>query len=308
MKKILSICIMCIMLISFVPAAQAGDYISVYAPDGRCETIKTEDFAAWHAVGWYSKPVMYVYAPDGRSQLIVKSDYSAWNAVGWYNAPVMYAYNTKGETILIYTAEFNKYHSKGWYSEPVMYVYARDGRKQLIVKRDAAAWKAVGWDYQTGYADNIPWTSDKQVWAIIDLTCGPYKSWQQNRNYYINKYFIEMPEADRLNIKHYSKENHGRIEYLIVPRFKTAVTITAPNGAYFSNGYTYYQNEPTVCTVQNGMAFTTEIPLPAGDINPLFAIKDNVGNNLLIHQEFQGIGGSNLRAYELLDLTEWKYY
>ena len=302
MKKLLSFILVGILMLSIIPTVQASEYMNVYATDGRVEYIKVEDFAAWHAVGWYSAPVMNIYAPDGRSMVIVKSDYSAWKAVGWYNTPVMYVYNIKGEQKLIYTADFNSYHQNGWYSEPVMYVYARDGRKQLVTKSTAPAWKAVGWDYQTGYADNIPWTSDKQVWAIIDLTCGPYKTWQQNRNYYINKYFIEMPESDRLNIKHYSEGTDIVDIYLIIPRYKTTVSIIS--------GYDDFAGKlggTTLCISYNGLPFTLEKIIPA-DLYPLMGIKDSAGRNLIVGQNLEGIIGGKLKEAEILDLTEWKYY
>ena len=305
MKRLLSVIIVGIMLFSLIPTVQASEYMNVYATDGRVEYIKVEDFPAWHAVGWYSAPVMNIYAPDGRSMVIVKSDYSVWKAVGWYDVPVMYAYNLKGETKLIYTSEFSYYHSKGWYSEPVMYVYARDGRKQLVTKKSAPAWKAVGWDYQTVYADNIPWTSDKQLWAIIDLTCGPYSDWKMNRNYYINKYFIEMPESDRLNIKHYSNENHGMIEYLIVPRFKNTVSVT---DAFLDYDYFVDKHGTTLYTVYNGIPFSADIILPNGDFEPLFSLKDSDGKEVFILQNLSDDVEYNLKNEKILDLTEWKYH
>ncbi len=299
MKKTFCFLIICVIMLSMLPAAQANEYMNVYAPEGRVEVIKTADFDAWHAVGWYSAPVMYVYALDGRCELILKSNYYTWSQVGWYDAPKMYVYSPYNQTKLINKSDFDYYHANGWYSAPVMYVYAPDGRKQLVLESDAPAWKAVGWDYQTGYADNIPWTSDYQYWAVINLNCGPYSDWHQNRNYYIDKYFIEMPEKDRKNIKHY--EFYGGEIFLVIPRYKETITLSrrtlSLEGSLVEVGIRNY--------IANGTPFTM-------NANPSCMWANN-----LIKSSHTGSEGTYFRLSSVdsfciegsnhIDLTEWHY-
>ena len=273
MKKLTSLAIVIILMLGILPTAQASEYMNVYSLDGRVEVIRTADFNAWHAVGWYSAPVMYVYAPDGRCEIIKISDFDAWHKVGWYSAPVMY-------------------------------VYAADGRKQVVLKSDAPAWKAVGWDYQTGYADNIPWKSDRQQWAIIDLKCGPYSDWRMNRNYYIDKYFIEMPLADRLNIKHYAENEPEHHMFLFVPRYKTANTITV---AYVDFEELRTKEGASIWSIGSGFPFSVQFHDPPGDIHPILKIKNSKGHGFVIGQNLSDIPGMHLDDETVLDLTEWEY-
>ncbi len=273
MKKLVSFIIVLCLMIAVIPVAHAQEYMNVYALDGRVEVIKKSDFDAWHKVGWYSAPVMYVYSLDGRTEIIKISDFDAWHKVGWYSAPVMY-------------------------------VYAADGRKQIVTKSDAPAWKAVGWDYQTNYADNIPWKNDNQQWAIIDLSVGPYSNWKDNRNYYINKYFIEMPLEDRLNIKHYEEKQHHM--YLFVPRYKTTNTITHMS-IDWDNDYNL-KEEGALWSIGYGLPFTAGVEDPAGDFPPILKIKNNKGYEFIISQNLSDTPGLELEGEAVLDLTEWQYY
>ncbi len=258
-----------------ITSVQAEEYMNVYALDGRVEVIKTTDFDAWHAVGWYSAPVMYVHAPDGRSEIIVKSDFDAWHAVGWYSAPVMY-------------------------------VYAADGRKQLVLKSEAPQWKAVGWDYQTGYADNIPWRRDDQYWAVINLEYGPYDTWQQNRNYYISKYFGTMPEYNRNEIKHYSNtDGEYGYKFLVIPKYKTSNTIKK-----LEVNWNTYQDVETNTTgiIHNGVPFTVHFGQSSPEGGPLFRIKTYVSGqrSFSISENLSDWPWMSLDKYSILDLTEWE--
>ena len=308
MKKIFSLLIVIVMMVAMIPSVQADEYMNVWAPDGRSEMIKTADFDAWHAVGWYSAPVMYVYALDGRCELILKSNYYAWSQVGWYDAPKMYVYSPYNQTKLINKSDFDYYHANGWYSAPVMYVYAPDGRKQLVLESDAPAWKAVGWDYQTGYADNIPWTSDDQYWAAIDLDCGPYSDWHQNRNYYIDKYFIEMPEYNRTNIKHYdcSQNDYGD-KLLFIPRYKTTTTVSHLGLHYENETFNIYEGS-VIANISNGTPFSITYPWPARDGGPMFKAK-TYSNGWKSFEIFEDLSDEHwqLKDGYILDLTEWQY-
>lgn len=113
MKKIFSLLIVIVMMVAMLPAAQASEYMNVYAPDGRVEVIKTADFYAWHAVGWYSAPVMYVYALDGRTNLILESDFDAWHKVSWYSKPVMTVYAGNKSTVIA-KEDFKNWNNVGW--------------------------------------------------------------------------------------------------------------------------------------------------------------------------------------------------
>ena len=113
MKKLTSLAIVIVLMLSILPTAQASEYMNVYSLDGRVEVISTSDFDAWHAVGWYSAPVMYVYAPDGRCEIIKISDFDAWHKVGWYSAPVMTVYAGERSTIIA-KEEFRNWHNVGW--------------------------------------------------------------------------------------------------------------------------------------------------------------------------------------------------
>ena len=184
-----------------------------------------------------------------------------------------------------------------------MYVYAADGRKQVVTKSDAPLWKAVGWDYQTNYADNIPFTSDSQMWAVIDLKVGPYSDWKANRTYYINKYFSGMSAQDRANITDYKDEEHHM--YLFIPRFKTTNTIAK---AYIDFDDNYKLREYDVLwSIGNGLPFSVEIEDPAGDMNPIMKIRDNCGNEFVVSQNFSDEPWETFEEYNVLDLTEWKY-
>jgi len=59
------------------------DPVTVYAPDGRTETISKKYLEAWKAVGWYEEAVATVYAADGRTLVIPTSHIEAYKAVGW---------------------------------------------------------------------------------------------------------------------------------------------------------------------------------------------------------------------------------
>ena len=275
MKKVLSLIVIAVMMFSAIPSVQAEEYMNVYALDGRVKVIKTSDFYAWHQVGWYSAPVMYVYAPDGRCEIIVKSDFDAWHKVGWYSAPVMYVYNSAGN-------------------------------KKVVLKSEVAQWKAKGWDYQTGYADNIPWTSDYQYWAVINLNYGPYDSWQQNRYYYINKYFGTMPEYNRTDIKHYSDTNGEQgYKFLVIPRYKTTNTIKS-----LDVDWNTYQPVETITTgtIYNGVPFTVHYGWPSPEGGPMFRVKTNVRGqrSFSIGENLSDWQWESLDLPWILDLTEWE--
>ncbi len=311
MKKLVSLFIVIVFTFSIFLSVQANEYMNVYSLDGRVKTIRTADFNAWHAVGWYSVPVMYVYSLDNRMEIIKTSDYDAWRAVGWYNQPMMYIYNIDGRERFITQKDYNDnyyYYSEcEWYPYPVMYVYAADGRRQIVPKTEAQAWKSVGWDYQTSYADNIPFWLNSQEWAIIDLSVGPYSDWKDNRNYYIDKYFIEMPREDRLNIKHYRESQESDYhKYLIIPRHKTTNTVAMMGWKdnVFGSGFA---ESGTLCSVGNGVPFSVGVYDPIGDFLPILKLKNNEGCEFVINQNLLGTIGGEFDNDKVLDLTEWKY-
>ena len=241
---------------------------------------------------------MAVYALDGRCEIIPKSAFTSWIASGWYENPMMKIYDIAGSSCIIPKSEFAYWSASGWYSEPVMTVYASDGRRQVVKKSEAPLWKASGWDWQTSYADNIPFENDMQVWAIIDLKEGPYDDWHLNRNYYIDKYFIEMPQSDRDNIKNYCPyETYASYVYLIIPRYKTANTAMSIT---FGEG-------DIIGTVENGTPFTLEMQIPASAYIPVFKIKTytNWDKEFTVGQNMSGIPGIHLENEAVLDLTEY---
>lgn len=145
MKKTFCLLIVFVMMLAMIPAAQASEYMNVYALDGRVEAIKTSDFNAWHAVGWYSAPVMTVYAPDGRTEIIRISDFDAWHAVGWYSAPVMYVYAPDGRVELILQRDLQAWVNVGWSASNYVQMYSPYGGKETVALSNVQAWKNVGW-------------------------------------------------------------------------------------------------------------------------------------------------------------------
>ena len=144
-----------------------------------------------------------------------------------------------------------------------------------------------------------------QVWAIIDLKEGPYDDWRLNRNYYIDKYFIEMPQSDRDNIKNYCPyETYASYVYLIIPRYKTANT--AMSITFAEDGLNFREGD-VIGTVENGTPFTLEMQIPASAYIPVFKIKTytNWDKEFTVGQNMSGIPGIHLENEAVLDLTEY---
>lgn len=90
-------------------------YVTMYAIDGRTESVKKSKVEAQKAVGWYTEPVQMLYAP-GKSQVFKKSEVAAQLAVGWYEEPVVYVY-FGDSTMVAKERDLEKLAKFGWSTE-----------------------------------------------------------------------------------------------------------------------------------------------------------------------------------------------
>lgn len=97
--------------------------ITMYAADGRTESVLAEDVPEWESVGWYQYPVCYVYSTDGRAQIIPQSDVDAWLAVGWFETLDVTVYSADGKTQIVSLWDVELWKQMGWYTEPVYEIY-----------------------------------------------------------------------------------------------------------------------------------------------------------------------------------------
>lgn len=167
--------------------------------------------------------------------------------------------------------------------------------------------KEVDTDYKTVYADYIPWESDNQYMAVIDLNCGPYEYWQQNRSYYIDKYFGGLSENDRYNINHYSNGGEWGVAYLVIPRYKTTNKIV---GLEFNWDDVYNPIETSeVGTIYDGNPFTVLYSYHGRDGGPIFRVYSDGKECFNVYENLcDEPGGIDFSENEVLDITEWQYY
>lgn len=62
------------------------DKVTVYAPDGRSQSISPNQVAEKVSKGWYTIPVTTLYAADGRTKVVPTSKVEAELKVGWYKS------------------------------------------------------------------------------------------------------------------------------------------------------------------------------------------------------------------------------
>lgn len=61
--------------------------VTMYAADGRTQSVPASQVESNLSVGWYLEPVTTMYALDGRTAIVSKSDVVAWREAGWYFSP-----------------------------------------------------------------------------------------------------------------------------------------------------------------------------------------------------------------------------
>lgn len=90
---------------------------------GKSAVFPVREVEAQLSVGWYKEPVaekvVTMYALDGRTQSVLESQVEANKTVGWYIEPVTTMYAADGRTIVIAKREIDAYKAVGWYTEPV---------------------------------------------------------------------------------------------------------------------------------------------------------------------------------------------
>ena len=155
---------------------------------------------------------------------------------------------------------------------------------------------------ESDYLKNIPFENENQHWAFINLHCGPYEDSEDNRAYYIDKYFSHMSTKERDAIAHYTETDGFGHYYLIIPAHKATVTISE---ARLNYNNLVDEHGKKVCTVENGIPFSVLMLDPPGDFHPILGLKDSDGRELFVSQNLSGIPGKELEDETILDLTEY---
>ena len=151
------------------------------------------------------------------------------------------------------------------------------------------------------YTKNIPFSNKNQHWAFINLLYGPYDNWEDNRVYYIDKYFSYMSAEEKDAIKHYEGTDGFGHYYLIVPTHKATITISEAR----LNDSGEQNHSKTICTVENGIPFSVQMMDPPGDYNAILGLKDSDGRELFIFQNSSDDPEREFENESILDLTEY---
>lgn len=117
----------------------------IYNEYGDSSLVYEYELDMYRQLGWFSgEDTKTLYAPDGRSETVAGKDVYAQLSVGWYSYPVVTVYSADGRSMIISQTELEAYKKVGW-DDTIITMYSADGRELEVPLIQVELYRAVNW-------------------------------------------------------------------------------------------------------------------------------------------------------------------